>query len=237
MNEYPDLWNILESILLGGASPSFEIENEAIQLGASFGILAERNGFAHVSNMIFEKKLYSYFSSKAETGRWVNHGRLDPPGAFVREGRLNMQLVLERFAAVMKSERRKSESRFVETNARLLFLVFLKPIINGSGFYEVEANTRDNTRMDIVVSYGKDEFILELKIGHGKKLEKEAYDQLAGYLDARSQKRGYLVSFCSNITTPERGTWLTHKGFEIYEEVIPFLEGPSGYCGMPSPLG
>ena len=37
---------------------------------------------------------------------------------------------------------------------RLLFLSFLKPIINGMGHYVVEPETRGSRRMDIVVFYG-----------------------------------------------------------------------------------
>lgn len=55
----------------------------------------------------------------------------------------------------------------------MLFLAFLKPIINGSGFYYVEAETGEDKRMDVIVTYGKEEFIIELKIWRGASNMKE----------------------------------------------------------------
>ena len=45
-------------------------------------------------------------------------------------------------------------------NHIIMFLCFMKPIINGKGNYYVEPETRDNTRMDVVISYGGCEYIV-----------------------------------------------------------------------------
>jgi hypothetical protein len=68
----------------------------------------------------------------------------------------------------MRSEYRSEDDKFLEQQGRLLFLCFLKPIINGTGHYYVEPETRNNTRMDIVVAYGEEEYIIELKIWRGE---------------------------------------------------------------------
>jgi len=39
----------------------------------------------------------------------------------------------------------------------------LKPLLNGVGFYEIESRTTDDARMDVVVIYGNEKFIIELK--------------------------------------------------------------------------
>ena len=49
--------------------------------------------------------------------------------------------------------------------------------------------------MDILVFYGTEEFIIELKLWHGQAYEKKGYDQLIQYLDAREIYKGYLISF------------------------------------------
>jgi hypothetical protein len=49
--------------------------------------------------------------------------------------------------------------------------------------------------MDLVVDYGQDEFILELKLWHGESLHERSYEQLAGYLEQRGNGTGYLVTF------------------------------------------
>jgi len=59
----------------------------------------------------------------------------------------------------------------------------------------VEPETRTNSRMDIVVTYLDEEFIIELKIWRGDQYRKDGIKQLNGYLESREQSRGYLVSF------------------------------------------
>ena len=106
-----------------------------------------------------------------------------------------MPLVLIKFQEVMKAEYRSEDEKFVEQQGRLLLLCFLKPIINGTGFYYVEAETRNSTRMDIVVSYGGEEYIIELKIWHGDAYREKGIRQLEEYMESRKAERGYLVSF------------------------------------------
>jgi hypothetical protein len=86
---------------------------------------------------------------------------------YVVGGHLDAAAVADRFSAFMQSEYRDEDGAFIESHARLLFLSFLKPIINGAGHYAVEPETRGNRRMDVVVFYGQEEFIFELKIHSG----------------------------------------------------------------------
>ena len=106
----------------------------------------------------------------------------------------------------------------------MLFLSFLRPIINGTGHYAVEPQTRQNTRMDIQVFYGNEEFIIELKLWRGEKYETKAYDQLTGSLEARGVRTGYLLSFCDNKEAPRSHTdgVIMHNGFKIYEVVVAY---------------
>ena len=52
--------------------------------------------------------------------------------------------------------------RFRERDGRELFLMYLKTIINGTGNYYVEAQTRDQTRTDVVVDFLGERFGLEV---------------------------------------------------------------------------
>ncbi|MDR0761008.1 MAG: hypothetical protein LBF74_13035, partial [Treponema sp.] len=78
---------------------------------------------------------------------------------------------------------------------RLVFLSFLTPLINGEGFYYIESETTDARRMDLVVSYGREEFIIELKVWRGEAAHRAGYEQLAEYLRNRGRKEGYLLTF------------------------------------------
>lgn len=187
-----ELRELIIRILYDGYEQGFYLADPVVELGVMHGIFKEHEHRVVISNLIFETYLYDYIISIK--GRELFAGRLEK-NQFVMDGRLNMPYILEKFQEVMRAEYREADEHFIERQGRLLFLCFLKPIINGTGFYYVEPETRSSTRMDIVVVYGGEEFIIELKIWHGKKYREQGIQQLAAYLDSRNQFRGYLVSF------------------------------------------
>lgn len=150
-----------------------------------------------------------------------DRGRFRMQVNYAPGGRLDMEQVITRFAELMHQEYRESTVPFLEKEGRLLFLTFLKPIINGTGFYYVEPQTRDNRRMDLVVAYGSEEFIIELKIWRGEKYEEQGRDQLASYLATRGTAEGYLVTFdFSRRRKAAEPRWIEHNGKRIFEVTI-----------------
>ncbi len=121
----------------------------------------------------------------------------------------------------MHQKYRKNDAEFLEHQGRLIFLSFLKPIINGTGFYYVEPQTRDNRRMDLVVTYDRQEFIIELKIWHGDKYEEKGRDQLSGYLATRGLNEGYLVTFdFSKDKQYADPQWIEWNGKRFFEVIV-----------------
>ena len=53
--------------------------------------------------------------------------------------------------------------------------MYLSPIINGRGFFHIESQLTDLRRMDIVVDYGNEQFIIELKTWRGEAARDKAY--------------------------------------------------------------
>ena len=88
--------------------------------------------------------------------------------------------------------------KFIEDYGRKFFLLYLKPVINGTGNYYVEAQTRDARRTDVIVDYLGEQFIIELKIWRGSEYNERGEQQLAAYLDAYHVKKGYMLSFNFN---------------------------------------
>ena len=76
--------------------------------------------------------------------------------------------------------------------------MYLRPIINGTGNYYVEAQTRDRTRTDVIVDFRGQRFIIEMKLWRGKSYHERGEKQLSEYLDFYGQDRGYLISFDFN---------------------------------------
>ena len=187
---------MLDSMIFLGREYSYVDTDEAINLGLTFGIFRKKaniDGKLEIANIIFTNILTEHVLIKK-----ARESDLAQPekSQFIKEdGHLDMIRILDRFQALMKAEYRKEDEHFIESQGRLLFLCFLKPIINGTGFYYVEPETRSSNRMDIVVTYLEEEFIIELKIWHGEQYRKDGIKQLNGYLESRELKSGYLVSF------------------------------------------
>jgi hypothetical protein len=215
------LGTMVKDILLHGEDVQFQIANPTINLGSMYGIFVQREGKVAVANVIFETILYDLFLSLEE-----EDGRLKRPceqkSKFVQDGVLDFDKVVSRFAAFLKSEYKVGDGTFLEEHARLLFLGFVKPIINGAGHYAVESRTRNNRRMDIVFFYGKEKYIVELKIWRGEKYEQDGLDQLADYLESQEQTKGWLISFAPTREAPKESRTFQHRGFTINETVIAY---------------
>ena len=214
-----ELKQLITNILYYGHVQVYNLADPVIQLGTMLGILSEREHETAISNVIFETYLYDYLVSINSR----EHKIASPErNQFVKDGRLDVPLVLTKFQELMRLEYREEDVKFVEQQGRLLFLCFLKPIINGTGFYYVEPQTRNNTRMDIVIAYGCEEHIIELKIWRGDAYRKNGITQLEGYMDSRNAKVGYLVSFSFLKEKEYKNGWIDDvgEGKSVFEVVI-----------------
>ena len=219
LENYPELKQFIFAISINGEEVTYDVNNPVMDFATMFSIIKfDARRKVRIHNIIFEEVLNNYFIAE----QTINSlGRLRLQMSYVRNGRLDMELVITRFAELMHEEYRESTVPFLEKEGRLLFLTFLKPIINGTGFYYVEPQTRDNRRMDLVVTYGSEEFIIELKIWRGEKYEEQGRDQLASYLATRGSKDGYLVTFdFSQKRKKTEPHWIENNGKRIFEVTI-----------------
>lgn len=106
-----------------------------------------------------------------------------------------MRLVLEKFVLHFHDLYGDSNEKFVEEEGRKYFLLYLRPIINGTGNYYIESRTREQKRTDLIVDYRGEQYIVEMKIWHGQEYHSRGEQQLAEYLDAYHVKTGYMLSF------------------------------------------
>ena len=80
----------------------------------------------------------------------------------------------------------------------------------------------DGRRMDIIVDYANEQFIIELKIWRGEAYRENAHAQLLGYMEAKKMTQGYLVIFdVRQDRNKELGAcWLDIDGKQIFEAVM-----------------
>lgn len=198
ISEYPDLKNMLYAILFLGEHVAYNPDNKTIELGCMFGYTINNRGSVQVANRIFETRLYNFFLSEEELASAISRMAKKDRSQFITAGRLDMDLVLEKFVEYFNDIYGSNDEKFVEAYGRKFFLLYLKPIINGTGNYYIEAQTRDERRTDVIVDYAGEQFIIELKIWYGNEYNERGERQLADYLVSFHQKKGYLLSFNFN---------------------------------------
>ncbi len=198
IDDYPELRKMIYEILFRGETYPYNPDNYAIDIGSMFGFITERDGQAVIANRVFETRLYNLFLSEEMTKSVTYQtGGLDK-NQFIKNGMLDMELVLKKFMEHFHDIYGESTIKFVEENGRRIFLLYLKPIINGVGNYYVEAQTRDQTRTDVIVDYLGKQFVIEIKIWRGDAYNRRGEKQLKEYLDYYHLNYGYLLSFNFN---------------------------------------
>ena len=198
----------------------FDPNNPTIDFANMFSIIKRNDvGRIVIHNLIFQQVLINYFVSEADINQITSTGSIK---AYLdKQGDLNMPLIINRFKDLV-SQKHNKEDEFLEREGRFMFICFLKPIINGTGFYYSEPENDDGSRMDLVITYNHKEYVVELKIWHGTEYELSGRDQLAEYLDIRNLPEGYLItfSFLKDKVVQEEPLWIEHEGKRIFEAVI-----------------
>ena len=204
-----------------GIKVSYNPDQEEIVQLQMYGFIKNENNCIKVSNRIFEMRLYNLFLSEEELKDNVfsREGSYDR-NIFVESGHLNMEMVLDHFAMAYSEIMGSQAERFKEKDGRELFLLYLKPIINGTGNYYIEAQTRDQRRTDVIVDYLGERYVIELKIWRGNKYNSDGEQQLIDYLNAYHLDTGYMLIFSFNQDKKSGTVKKVVDGKTIYETIV-----------------
>jgi len=222
IESYPDLKELLRELTVGNRAYSYNIDNPAIQFASIFGIVEKRGTLVAIHNRIFEVRITNYFASEKE----LQDSKLTMRTSveYITAGnKLNMPLLLEKFANHYYEMYNSKDIDFLERECRLLFITYLRPFINGTGFYHLESEIRSGKRTDVIIDYLSEQFVVELKLWYGDMAHEDAFEQLAGYLESKNKDTGYLLTFdfrkTENVGKPQIG-WVEHKGKRILDVMV-----------------
>ena len=212
---------IYELLILGAFKPYVNYD-PVVSTGDRYGFFKKQsNGSDRVaiSNKIFELLMTDYYIAKDLRDKKQITGVLHTD--VIKDGKFDMELCLRKFAEHYSELYNQKDLEFIERECRLLFLSYLKPLINGRGFYHIESEFTDLRRMDIVVDFGRDQFIIELKLWRGEQYEREAYEQLLGYIDSKKALTGYLLifDFRKESNRQTKTEWIEIDGKRIFEVI------------------
>ncbi len=216
LENHPKLYELVYSILLEGKTIPYNIHHPETGLGVLFGILRNGDGL-NIHNRIYAEVIYNYMSVKALTELESAEGYTLQARYLLPGNALDMAKVLQSFQQYMRQEHSAKDRQFLERHGRLVFLAFLKPILNSKGHTFKEPQISEERRLDVAVTFQQHKYIVELKIWRGPKAHEEGLKQLADYLDRQGLEEGYLVIFDPRRpaeTIQESSRW-AHQWIEI----------------------
>ncbi len=216
LTDYPQLRQTLYSLLFIGEDIVYNVFDETVNIAIMFGFVRKQGSNIAVANRIFEILLYDYFLTSADAQNLtIFRAASNHKSQFIHNGRLDMETVLKKFVKHYDSIYGDQFQEFDEAEGRRRFLLYLRPIINGTGNYYIESETRNARRMDVVVDFLGERFVIELKIWRGNSYNQRGEKQLSDYLDYFHLKKGYMLSYNFN-----RGKKIGVKNIRLGEKLL-----------------
>ena len=224
VRSFDNLRGKLKEILFTGETVAYMQYNEEQEQLLMYGFIINNHNTIAIANRIFEMLLYNYFISESKYAEEMRGDALDNKPEFIKGGKLNVPLIMERFIKTQEYIRNlddeEAEKKFIEDEGREKFLTYLSPIINGVGTFSVEERNRDRRRMDVVIHYRGRRYIIELKIWHGDRYNEKGGKQIMDYLDSYGLDEGYLLSFSFNKTKDPGVEKINIGDKTIYEGIM-----------------
>jgi AAA-like domain len=201
LEDYTDLYNLVFAVIFNGERMEYRADNPTISLGTLHGIFAASpEGMLKIHSRIYRERIANMMISKWRTANLGQHNSSTDVFDYTSQYRLpnqglNMQKVLENFQTFMKKEYNTRDRKFLERDGRLIFLAFMRPILNGAGYDFKEPQVSEEKRLDVVITYYQHQYVAELKLWYGPAANAEGLLQLADYLDRTGLDTGYLIIF------------------------------------------
>lgn len=221
LEDYPEMKKSLYQVLTNGDKISYNPDNEPTKLLMMFGFVKIVDNSVVIANRIFETRLYNdLLTSEEIKSTPISKAGLYDKSEFIKDNILNVEMILTKFIEHFHEIYGDKPDKFIEEDGRKCFLIYLRPIINGIGNYYIEARTRDNRRMDVVIDYLGERYIIELKIWRGQKYNEDGEKQLSDYLDSYGLKTGFMLTFSFNVSKESGIKKIQYKDKTLIEAIV-----------------
>jgi hypothetical protein len=206
---------VMETLITGAVDLNMP-DREGFRLAQDLGLVAIENGVAVVANPIYREVLANQMT-------WGTQLAIPSPEFRwqTAEGKLDMDALLIEFGRFWRenSDAWELQSNYHEAFPHLLLMAFLQRVLNGGGRIEREY-AAGRGRLDLLVEYGKDRHIIEIKLVHEydspENVLKKGLEQITRYRDAiNGAAHAYLVIFdrrsgAKKLSWEERISWAEH---------------------------
>ena len=181
LTNYPDLKQKLRFILMRGETIAWLPYDEEQQQLYMYGFIRNNHNTVAVSNQMFEMLLYTHFIGESDKNNELKQKAAEYKSIFVdADGWLDVPKIMEHFIKEHNRIHKDNNVEFIEAEGRERFITYVAGIINGTGTYSVEDQTRDHKRMDLVIHYLGRRYIIEMKIWHGDRYNEKGEKQGGG---------------------------------------------------------
>ncbi len=212
----PDLYQLTYRLVVQAEQLPYNIHDPVVSLGVLYGIFSNGRGL-NIHNRIYREIIANYMASKILTSGEQPSTINQFPGIYIKtDNSLDVEKLLARFQAFKKEEYSKQDRDFLERQGRLLFLAFLKPILNGHGYSFKEPQISEERRLDVVITFYQRRYVAELKVWRGEAAHQRGLAQLAGYLDGLGLREGFLVIFDHSTVKSWRQERIEVEGKSVF---------------------
>ena len=192
----PRVATIVEAVLLGDQHISYQ--GDDFQYVLDLGLIRRGPDGAEAANPLYREVLGRSLSANAQDNLPRPWWPWKHP-----DGRLDMEALVNAFLQWWRENadmiRKHDDTPYTEAMAHLAFMGFLQRVVNGGGTVDREY-AAGRGRVDLIVTYGPDRFLIELKRvppeGRTlKQIQKQGVAQLSTYLDTLGLQEGWLIIF------------------------------------------
>ena len=199
LTNYPNLKKKLKKVLLRGETLAWLPYDEEQQQLYMYGFIRNDHNTVAVSNRVFEMLLYTHFIGENNDNDDLKQIASETKSVFVDEdGVLDIPKIMDHFIIEHNRIHGDNTEKFLEDEGRERFVTYVAAIINGTGTYSIEEQTRNHKRMDMVIHYLGKRYVIEIKIWRGDRYNADGEKQITEYLDYFGLSTGYMLSFNFN---------------------------------------
>jgi hypothetical protein len=210
-----DLYDMIYRLVIEGETIPYNLHAPTVNFALQHGIISKSDTGITIHNRIYREVIANYMTVKTILERKSLYIETAEPYLLANNA-LDMRKVLLKFQELMRIEYSKKDSSFIERNGRLIFLAFLKPILNGKGYAFKEPEVSEERRMDIAVTFFQHKYIVELKMWRGNVAHKKGLAQLSDYLERQLLPEGFLVIFEQNVEKTWKKGWIRANGKKVF---------------------
>ena len=227
----PRFESVLMRIMARDEGVDFNMDDDVISELAMYGVIKRaRDGMCEILNPIY---LYRIMRTFKPTVNGLEHQYL--PGGTDEEflnyitpaAQIDMEALLDNFRDFIARAGFKIlqvPDTPQESVGRHLLLAYLDHFVKIiGGFMHIEVQT-GRGRMDIIITYNQQKYIIETKIWRGDRRYQAGKKQLAVYLKSERTMEGYYIVFDHREEPEPRVETETIEGLTIRSYVIPVMQ-------------